>query len=182
MTEIRAKDKLFLVVAVPLAVLAAYVGCWRNDVVRRTDELAARGARLVAIEDFEDWKRRAEHELRCAEEELEAERRLPMPAAKVRADAGASAAEREREVLAVFREAGLRVVDTALCEGGAGAEVLRATGVRPAPVCRSYRIDGRYPQVREALEAFARREMAVIVEKLDMEQSGRGRWKLEVCL
>jgi len=182
MTEIRTKDKLFLAVVVPLAAIVAYVYCWRIDTAKRVEMLSASSVRLVKPEDFDYEKHLAERALKQAEETLAAEKQVPMPALKVKADAKASAAEREREVLAIFREAGLRVLDSELCEGGSGAAVLQATGTRPEPVSRRYRLDGRYPQVRQALETFATREMAVIVEKLDMEEAERGRWKLEVCL
>ena len=182
MTEVRAKDKLFLAVALPLAALAFYIYGWRFDAAKRFDALTERHAKLVKAEDFDFEKTAAERTLRAAEEELAAEKAVPPPVVKVKADAQASAAEREREVLAVFRAAGLRVVATERTEPQAGAALLGATGTRPEPVSRSYRLDGRYPEVRAALEAFARDEKAVIVEKLDMEESGSGRWKLEVSL
>jgi len=63
MTEIRAKDKLFLAVVVPAALLAAYWYCWRASAGRQLDELQSRQSQLVTAEDFPMEKRRAEREL-----------------------------------------------------------------------------------------------------------------------
>lgn len=182
MTEVRVKDKLFLAVVVPVAALAAYGYFWRAETGRRVASLAARSASLVQAEDFDFERQRAERELKAAEAELAAERAVPVPAQKVVTSADMVQAERERQVLAVFREAGLGVLGSDVVEGGAGAAVLRATGLRPAPICRRYLLDGRYPQVRKALETFAECKMAVVVEKMEMGEVGRGRWKLEVSL
>lgn len=190
MTEIRTKDKLFLAVVVPLALLAAYWYLWRADAGRQADELARRRVALVAEEDFPMEKRRADKALDEAKAELEAERGQPMPQTKVKADAQERAAERERAVLQVFREAGLTVVGSAAtgetrrdaAQTGKAGEVLKATGARPVPLHRSYTIDGRYPDVVKALETLAAREMAVIPDGVVMRAEKRNRWTVEVWL
>ena len=188
MTEIRTKDKLFLAVVVPAALLAAYWYGWRASAGRQVAELQGRQAQLVTAEDFPAEKRRADRELAEAKAELEAERKIPQPQVAVAADAGASEAERERQVLQVFREAGLTVVASEAPRGGAVAgsgkagELLKATGVRPLPGHRAYTADGRYPDVVKALRAFAEKKMAVIPDCVQMRAAGRNRWTLEVWL
>ena len=190
MTEIRVKDKLFLAVVIPMALLAAYWYGWRAEAGRRLDNLAHRHATLVDEADFPMEKRRADQALAEAQAELDAERKIPMPQSKVKADAQAHAAERERIVLQVFREAGLTVVGSAAASGqrsdssqtGHAGELLRGTGTRPAPLRRAYTIDGRYPDVVRALETFAAREMAVIPDGVTMRAEGRNRWTVEVWL
>ena len=190
MTEIRVKDKLFLAVAVPLALLAAYWYLWRADAGRQMDELSRRHETLVEEEDFPMEKRRADKALAEAKAELEAERKKPMPQTKVKADAQARAAERERAVLQVFRESGLTVVGSAATDGqrrdrvqtGKAGELLKATGARPEPLHRSYTIDGRYPDVVKALGTISDREMAVIPDGVVMRAEERNRWTVEVWL
>ena len=189
MTEIRSKDKLFLAAVVPLALLAAYWYGWRAAAGRQVAELERRQSALVAEEDFQMEKRRADAELAEARAELAAAKKLPPPQTTVKADPGASAALRERQVLQVFREAGLTVVGSAAPKdirpadgslGGRAGEVRKATDVCPEPVRREYVIDGRYPDVVKALETFVERQMAVIPDCVKMRAAGRNRWTLEV--
>lgn len=191
MTEIRTKDKLFLAVVVPVAVIAAYWYGWRTSASKRLAELETRHEQLVAAKDFPMEKRRAERELVEANAELEAERKVPPPQTKVNADAQTSAAERERQVLQLLREAGLTVVGSTASKDGAGAsgpnaakggELLKATGLRNAPVHRAYTVDGRYPDVVKALKAIDERKMAAIPDRVQMRASGRNRWTLEIWL
>ena len=191
MTEIRTKDKLFLAVVVPVAVIAAYWYGWRASASRRLAELETSHAQLVAVEDFPMEKRRAERELAEANAELEAEKKISPPQTKVSADAQASAAERERQVLQLLREAGLTVVGSTESKDGAsssgprtarGGELLKATGLRNVPVHRAYTVDGRYPDVVKALKAIDDRKMAAIPDRVLMRASGRNRWTLEIWL
>ena len=188
MTEIRTKDKLFLAVVVPVALLAAYWYGWRASAGRQLADLQGREAQLVTTEDFPIEKRRADHDLAEAKAELDAEKKVPPPQVAVVADAGTSEAERERQILLLLREAGLTVVgsetpkgDTAAHTGKAG-ELLKATGVRPVPIHRAYTLDGRYPDVVKALKALAERKMAAIPDCVQMRATGRNRWTLEVWL
>ena len=188
MTEIRTKDKLFLAVVVPAALLAAYWYGWRASAGRQLAELQSREAHLVTAEAFPIEKRRADHELAEAKAELEAEKKVPPPQVAVVADADTSEAERERQILQLLREAGLTVVGSETPKGAAAAyagkvgELLKATGVRPVPIHRAYTLDGRYPDVVKALKTLAERKMAAIPDCVQMRATGRNRWTLEVWL
>ncbi len=201
MTEIRTKDKLFLAVVVPLAVVACYWYGWRADAGRRLNDLEHRHAALVTEEGFPFEMRTAQRNLAAAEAELEAERKTPPPEAKVKARRESVAAERERAVLNVLNGAGLFVaaVRNAQTEQSGqfdeiaalpaeserafvGGTILAATGVCPSPVLRTYVIEGRYPQVVKALETFAARQMAVVPEQVNLFDSSRGRWLLSLWL
>ena len=191
MTEIRTKDKLFLAVVVPVALLAAYWYGWRASAGRQLADLQGREAQLVTAEDFPIEKRRADHDLAEAKAELDAEKKVPPQAgaaALVAADAGTSEAERERQILLLLREAGLTVVGSEKPKGDTAAhackagELLKATGVRPVPIHRAYTLDGRYPDVVKALKALAERKMAAIPDCVQMRATGRNRWTLEVWL
>lgn len=201
MTEIRTKDKLFLAVVVPLAVVACYWYGWRAEAGRRLDALERRHAALVTEADFAFEMATARRNLTAAEAELEAVRKLPPPEAKVKARCESGTAERERAVLNVLNGAGLFVatVQNAQTESNirfdeiaastlesarkfVGGDILTATGVCPNPILRTYVVEGRYPQVVKALEAFASRQMAVIPEKVNLNESERGRWTLTLWL
>ena len=193
MTEIRTKDKLFLAVVIPVALLAAYWYGWRASAGRQLAELESRQAQLVTAEDFPMEKRRADRELAEANAELDAEKRegerpREPRQAPIVADAGTSEAERERQILQVFRDAGLTVVGSETPKGDSAAhasktgELLKATGVRPKPIHHSYTIDGRYPDVVKALKSLAEKKMAAIPDSLQMRATGRNRWTLEVWL
>lgn len=201
MTEIRTKDKLFLAVVVPLAAVVCYWFGWRADAGRRLDGLERRHAALVAEADFDFEMAKARRELAASEADLKAERKIPAPEAKVKARRESVAAERERAVLAVLQDAGLFVsaASGAQTEPNVqfeedavlpverertfvGGDLLMATGVCPAPILRTYVVEGRYPQVVKALGTFAARRMAVIPEKVNLSESGRGRWKLSLWL
>ena len=52
MTKMRTKDKVFLMVAVPLALCAAYFYLWRMPVAKRVGALAAEESRLPNAEDL----------------------------------------------------------------------------------------------------------------------------------
>ena len=192
MTEIRVKDKLFLAAVVPAALLGLYWWGWRAPAAARAAAAERRLSALVAEEDFEAEKARAGRELAAARAELAAERAVPAPQSRVKGDPAESLAARERAVLGVFRECGLVAFSGAAADvrgdGAAqparsgGGEALSASGVRPDPVRRVYVLDGAYPDMVKALEAFAGREMAVVPEGVSMGASGRGRWRLEVWL
>ena len=180
MTEIRDKDRLFLAVVVPALAIAAYIWLWRADAARKVAELEIRSASLVTNEDFAGAKALADRALKAAEEELASEKSAPPPATTVKGDPDATAAERESAVLSVFREAGLWVVRSEDVGGGAAGDKLRATGTCREPRCRRYVLDGSYPAVRRALDAFVVREMAVVPERLEMREAGVARWTMEV--
>ena len=201
MTEIRTKDKLFLAVVVPLALVAVYWYGWRAEAGRRLDGLERRHATLVTEADFPFEMATARRNLAATEAELEAERKLPPPEAKVKARRESVAAERERAVLNVLNGAGLFVAaaknaqtdsnsrfdETAAwmsesARAFVGGTTLAATGVCPNPILRTYVVEGRYPQVVKALETFASRQMAVIPEKVNLNESERGRWTLTLWL
>lgn len=183
--EIRTKDKIFLAVFLPVAIIGAYAYLWRMDAAKSIASLADSHANLVAVEDFPMEERIRKARLSEAEQELELERALPLAEQKVVADAAASVAMREREVMKVFADAGLAVMRcdaTSENHADASAAALSATGLCPAPVRRRYTLDGTYPAVKRALDAFCRARMAVIPESLVMRPSGFARWALEISL
>ena len=180
MTPLRTKDRVFLLTAVPAAAVAAYIWLWRIDAARRADGLETRSAALVTVEGFDGEMALAGRQLASATRELEEEKSKIPPATNVKGDPSATAAERESEVLAVFRSAGLWAVRSEEAEGGPSGQVLQAAGSRPDPRCRRYLLEGSYPAVKRALDLFVAKEMAVVPERLEMAGNGAVRWMMEV--
>lgn len=181
MTEIRAKDRLFVALTLPLTVAALYLYAWRGEAAKELESAERRRASLVAEEDFESQLAKARRERKSAEEELAAERKIPMPEAAVKANPADGETEREAAVLNVFREAGLRVAASEPAgDAGKNRDMLQAAGCRPRPMTRRYVLEGGYAQTVKALSVFAERKMAVITEKADMPEAGH--WTLEITL
>ena len=163
MTEIRTKDKLFLVAIVPAAVAALYWFGWRADAGRRIDALRQRQAALVEKEDFDDEMLKARRQAAAARDDLAAERSIPNPEVKVRGAATETEAERSQAVVETFRSFGIKVARSVVSEAKpAAVDVLRATGVRPSPVVRVWTLDGAYPALQAALDAFDADERAMV--------------------
>ena len=163
MTEIRTKDRIFVAVAVPLAVVALYWFGWRADAGKRIDKMRQCQATLVAQEDFDYEMEKARRQAAAARDELAAERKVPAPKTTVIGDASESEAERSCAVVETFRAAGLKIVRSEVADAKpSAAELLRATGVRPAPVVRVWTLEGAYPALLSALRTFVVDERAVV--------------------
>lgn len=179
MIEVRAKDRLFVLVVLPLALAGSYLGFVRTGLSERLEKLTMRERELVAEEDFPLELRRAEMRRDEARAELAAEKAMPPPVSRVKSTAGARLAEREAAAIAVLREAGLSVSKMEHVEGGE-VTILRSTGLCPDPMVRGFSIDGGYPAVKRALEILVERELALAVQRLAMDENGR--WRIEIIL
>ena len=188
--EVRTKDQIFVIIVGALALAAAYVYFYRLNTGKMLERMERREAAIVTVEDFPDEKQRAERERRQAAEALETERAIPAPAAKVMGSGGA-VAEREREVIAIFRAAGLRIIKSELArgeggsvsvqsQGGAAVSALKATGAVVSPEKRLYELSGAYPQILVALQQFCDELRPVIVESASLENATKNIWKLTV--
>lgn len=189
MTPVRTKDKIFLALVLPLAAAGAYWYFWRAEAAARLDRLEAEHEALVAVEDYPMEKRRAENRLADAQAALEREKAMPLPAAKMKAEEDASVADRARAVLDVFREHGIVVLRSELVEDATQNQECREAIWKAALWKRGWRaklhrytLDGPYPAVKRALDAFCDKQMAVIVEKTSMAPGASARWVLEVWL
>ena len=151
MTPLRTKDRLFLAVAVPAALIAAYAYFWRAPHAKKVRAYGERCAALVDPEDFPAEKRKLEKRVAESAAELEAERGAPAPESAMKGSPDDAPAARERIVLDVFREAGLRVVSSEAGErtregGGSGASVRGLEPVRLS--CRKGGSDLTGPESR----------------------------------
>lgn len=163
MIEVRTKDVLFSVIAVPAAVTVLYFHLWRNDAAAEVSAMRREISSLVSEEDFESEMSAARRRAADAEKELAAEKNVPVPAVEVKAGSSESEAERCRALAGVFRSAGLAIVrcDVTAADAVSG-EVLRSTGTRPSPAGRLWVLEGSYPSLLSALGAMAEKKLAVI--------------------
>jgi hypothetical protein len=184
MIEVRAKDRIFVAVALPLAVAFMYLWQWRPQCERELADLRARDRATVTEVGHPSEKRIRLQRLKEAEAALAKLEALPPPAVEVSSPAGGASAERMRASVGVFREHSLRVlsIEGEAASHGAGASpaagVLKATGACPAPERRVYRLEGAFPNLRMALRTIVSRKMAVVVESVASE--GENRWRLAV--
>ncbi len=181
MTEMRTKDKLFLVSVVPLALALVYFWYPRQSAVSRCKTLQERDRATVTHEEYPGKKRVMAAALGQAQAALDAEKGKKPPEPEVVGSADVTAARRTRDVVAVFREAGMRVVSVSLAEKRdetRAANALRATLVRPAPVKRMYDIEGSYPSLKKALETFVKDKAPVVASSL--QSGGDDRWRVEI--
>lgn len=185
--EIRAKDKIFLALFIPAALVSAYLFFWRIDASNELERLERRCAALVATEDFPLAEKRLELRVKEAEERLDSLRNEPVPEPLVLANPAESAAGREIAVMRVFRESGLVVtrseaVDLPGASRSRAKEALEASGALASPVRRRYGLDGSYPSVKRALDAFCRERLAVVPDGIQMRSAQAGRWTLDLWL
>ena len=182
MTPLRTRDRVFIVFVVPVAILAAYVYYWRIPHAAKVKEDREKCEKLIKREVYAEEKAKLDKRLAETAAELEKEKATPPPAAAIDAAAGDGVAKRERTVLDIFREAGLRVVSTAAASvtPQRGGDVLRGTALRPDPRMRRYQLEGSYASLLRALSLFTERKSAVLVERV--ETSGGENWTVILWL
>lgn len=184
MLEIGKRDRIFLMVAVPAAAVAAYVFLWALPVGERILALEARESSLVAAEEYPAIRAVLESSLQKAEKALEEEKSLPPPDAGVAGDASLGDAARQRSLFASLAARRLRVLrskpDSA--DGAFAGEALKATGAVAEPMRLRLLIEGSYPDLLSALESFSAEKSAVIPESVGFATGSRNRWEVSVWL
>lgn len=190
MIEIGKKDKIFVAVAVPMAVLAALYFWGVSPVEKDFRALVAERANLPDPDMFPLERRALEKrvaEVERTSTELAAE---APPEALVVADAAASCAARQDALVSLLVRKGVRLVRLeTLAEqplpdaGSRGREALRTTGVCPLAEGRRLTLEGDYGQVREVLAEIATRRLAIVPEALSLKTTqGVNQWEVTVWL
>ena len=184
MIEVGKRDRIFVAVALPLALLAAHWHFVRGPLEKERAALAAEQARLPDPDMFAVERRTLQTRVAEAEKDLDAARAEKAPEAEVRGEPGASEAARQQAVVDVLQAKGVRILKVEPVEdGGAGADILRATGVRPAPVARRIELEAAYPALVDVLAEFEARRMAVVPGPVSMASDGTScRWEVTLWL
>ena len=132
MTALRLRDKLFVVVVIPAALLGSYVYYWRIPHAEKVKTASEACAKLITPEKHAEEKAKLQKLVADTAAELEAEKKTNVPESKIAAGAGDTVAAREQAVLDVFRDAGIRVVSSEINNSEAAA----STALREAtPRC-----------------------------------------------
>lgn len=192
MIEVGTKDKIFVALALPLAVFAGFVFFVRSPAVKTRTALTEERQRLPDPDLFPIERRNLANRVTETEKELAAARARKPVAAAVTGDAAASVADRQDAVFAALSQQGVRLVRVAAGEGtdpGVAGEVdraaraLRETGVRPEPVERRFVVEAAYPDFVAALEAFVSMRAPVVPAAVSMTTQGRVcRWEFTLWL
>lgn len=188
MTAIRTKDKIFLAVVVPLAIVGAYVFGLAMPAQKRIAALREQHRVLPDVDMFPTEKRTLQRKVAETEKELAAEKAVKPPEMSVKGDPAAMVAVRQDAVLAMLTAAGVQVVKVQPVatdgEGGArGRAVLAATERCPAPEARVFTVEADYASLVAALKAFADRQAPVVPESISLRVGGRTcRWEMTLWL
>ena len=180
MIEIGKRDRIFVAVVLPLALLGGYLHFVRQPLAKARGTLAAERAQLPDPDMFPRERRALAGRVAEAERRVEAERKAPAPEPAVRGTDGESEAARQQAVFDALHAKGVRIVSSEAAEAeGVCADALRATGIRPNPVARRLRLESGYAEMLGALKEIGDRRLAVIPAKWSMTPSGATcRWEL----
>ena len=182
MIEVRTKDRIFVAVALPLALLGCYLHFVRGPLATSRTALAAERARLPDPDMFPQERRALSARVDAAARELAAARAEPPPELTVRGRPADSEGVRLQAVFDALQRGGVRVVRAEPVEAaGRAADVLRATGVRPEPAARRVVLEADYPALVGALLACEAGRLAVVAGALSLA-SGETTCRWEVTL
>ncbi len=190
MMQVRTKDKIFLGVVAPLALLGAYFHFVRRPAVAQVAALKAEPQRLPDVEMFPAERRQLRKRVEEAEAALAAERGEAPRATSVKGDPAAAVAERQDAVLRLFTAAGVSVIHVEpealkgrMQEASRGCAVLSATGRCAAPEARRFVVEADYTAFQKAFQALAAEQMPVIPEALSLRVGARTcRWEMLLWL
>lgn len=184
MIQVGPRDRIFVAVVAPLALLTGYVYFVRQPLDRERRALAAEQARLPDPDMFPSERRPLRDRVTAAEKALADVRAEKVPEAEVRGRVADSEAARQQAVFDVFHAHGVRVAKAEPVEAtGVCADTLRATGVRPAPVARRFALEASYPALVAALKALETARLAVIPGRWMMTPAETAcRWEVTLWL
>ena len=190
--RITAKDRVFVMVVLPLAALAGYWYFVRSSpVAKKYQSLEARKAALGEAEDIDFQKMALQRRVKeCEARYLEI---LAQPAetnATLTAEVDFSG--RLKGVLGTFERAGVRVVksepvkaDGATSGKGVALATLQNALSQIAVQRWSFELEATYGDVVRALSDFAADDSAVVCESLRMKPAANARtckWTVTLCL
>lgn len=185
MLKVTTKDKIFVQVALPIALLAAFVWFLRNPAVAERNRLAEEYARLPDPAVFPQLEKVLERRVSEAETSLAAARAEEIPASSVKGDPSTGSSERQCMVLDLFKKAGTSIlaVEPDVRELGRGGETLRSTGMRPSPEAWKFRVEAGYSAVLFALREMSNAKMPVVPVSVKMDVVDVGcKWEVALWL
>lgn len=184
MIEVGKRDRIFVAVVLPLALLGTFVYFVRQPLARERAALAAERAQLPDPDMFPAARRALEDRLAEAERERKAVLAEKQPESAVRGEAGETEAARVEAVFGVLHAKDVRIVKAEPVEAtGRAVDVLRGTGLRPAPAARRLVLEADYAAVLEALRECEARRLAVVPGAFGLEPAETScRWEVTLWL
>jgi hypothetical protein len=201
MLKITQRDRIFAAIAIPAALLAAYIFLVRAPLARNVDSMRVRLATLGDADTLRAERtvldrRLAEgrEALRTTEEAESARRDAEAQALSDGTAAPADASARLRRAIALLGAppASLRITSSELLAEGDSASlsaplVREAIGGQPATLWRFTAVAG-YSSIVAALRAISDQSLPVVVERATLEAppasstSSARTWQLDICL
>lgn len=201
MLKVTDRDRIFVAVALPVALVALYIGFVHRPIAKRICSMEARlleigRADVLRSERLQLERRRDEAHTRRIEAEVAEEARRAATATNATTDAyaPADASARLRRVVALLGKAdGVRISSTSLMGTGAGAYpsaglVKEALGGEQPALWR-FAVVADYGGVLAALRLISDSGLPVVVEAVSMEGAKRGAdgavartWRMDVGL
>lgn len=190
MIEVGTKDKVFIALVLPAALLWAFLHYVRTPAVKARDALAAEHGRLPDPMTFPIERRGLQERVAEAERALAAERALPPVETAVRGNPEATLAERQNAVFSVFSGNGVRIdsVDAAEAQEpdaapASAGTALRAAGTRPEPAMRRFSATAGYSAFAAALGEFCADKSPVVPVCVSMtSDDGLCKWEFSLWL
>lgn len=188
MIEITNRDRIFVFVALPAAILAAFFFLVHKPQAARLAALRENHEALVPAGDYPVLIRGLERQKAEAEAELAAEKAAP---SEVYVRPAVSAAERLHAVLELFERNGAHVskFSPVTAEARPGTEDYSARLVRAGwcaqPEAWSLELDAAYPDVQATLAAMAQEDLPAMPVSVSLRtdpDKTLGHWTLIIWL
>lgn len=191
MITITAKDRIFVLLAAPLAVLACYYFFLRSPCMRQAKELEA----SLAETDEPAILMQQGNLLRDRLAKVDAALAQVQPKEET-ASPAVSASEpsaRLQQIVNVLQDQSVRVVqsewiepeENAIVEPDAAVLALQKAGVLDHPDCWNLELESSYASFVKALSAFRTNGLPVVPLSVSMDAHGRAnacRWKVKLWL
>lgn len=171
MLQITNRDKIFIIVALPVAVALCYWFLLRRPIAAEYSVCENQAMSLASAEQYEAENLMLNRQLAAAREKLQNEKNKAGEGADAKVSGGLSSAERLEKVLNVFAANNVRIITSeAQPDNGArpAGKVMRDLFGIKDPHLRLFSAEGAYANVVSALQSFSIRENQVIVESVSL--------------
>lgn len=184
MLKITAKDKVFIIVAVPVAIIAAYWYFIRKPLTKELSRLKEQDSVLLGAGHYEAEGIMLRKELTASRETLEKKSASAEAKVEKSAKEASSPADRLERVMKIFAAHNITMLgsEPATEAGSAKAmEMVRAAYGIEAPVLRRFSVEGAYQDIVNAMRAFADAASETLIESVAMSSRKNGcSWEIAI--
>lgn len=185
---ITLRDKIFVLVAAPLSVLALGFYFLHRPLSRQLASMRDRAMELGDCDSLRRQKRAYDRRLEESIRYLEAESKETREQSRSLGIDSLEPAQRLRRAHGVFSAENVRVVSTRRVlddSESASAGILHGAGMRGAPQRWQVVFQGSYESFLSALESLSREKVPIVIESLSMRTDAAGtlpQWEVALCL